>query len=215
MAVTARAQVTFPMYTNVPEDVITNTLYFHNPASKPYGTIVTDETANLAAFYTTIYSAGLRANYVNWPAATVKWFDMADPQPRVPTIVPLGWTPAGSAGATDVPTEVSAVLSFQGAALSGQPQARRRGRIYLGGLGSSALSTSTTSAFPMISGAMLAAISNAATALRAAAFADGDDWSVWSQTDLQHVVITNGWVDNSPDTQRRRGILRTTRTLWT
>lgn len=215
MAITARAQVTFPMFTNVPEDVITNTLYFHNPASKPYATIVTDETANLAAFYTTIYAAGLRANYVNWNGASIKWFNMADPQPRVPTIVPLGWSPTGSAGSTDVPTEVSAVLSFQGAAISGQPQARRRGRIYLGGLGPTALSTSTVAGFPLISNALLAAVSSAATALRAAAFTDGDDWSVWSQTDSQAVTITNGWVDNSPDTQRRRGVLRTARTLWT
>jgi hypothetical protein len=39
--------------------------------------------------------------------------------------------------------------------------------------------------------------------------------AVWSPSNGDAVPVTDGWVDNAWDTQRRRGIDRTARSTWT
>ena len=107
------------------------------------------------------------------------------------------------------------MLSFQGDRLGGTPQARRRGRIYLGGLSSLAISDSTGSTYPMIQASIRTRIAAAATAFRDDATTANLEWVVWSETDSVGVPVTNGWLDNAPDTQRRRSVDSTIRTLWT
>lgn len=39
-------------------------------------------------------------------------------------------------------------------------------------------------------------------------------WRIWSPTNNNSVLIDNGWVDNAWDTQRRRGVEATARTIF-
>jgi hypothetical protein len=111
---------------------------------------------------------------------------------------------------TPLPSEVAICLSFQGDREAGNPQARRRGRLYLG-----PLSTSTnTSGRP--STTIMTSIANAATTLMATAatLSSGGGWAIWSVADQHAVAVDNGWIDNAFDIQRRRGVLYTSRTVF-
>lgn len=209
------AQVVFPMFTQIPSDVITNTLNFNNE------TPVTLEAAGDALqpiiedFYRDVYGSTIFANYLAINSAHINFYRSDSPIPRVPYTKNLWSSTAPATVATTVPTEVAAVLSFQADREPGTPQARMRGRIYLGGLGPSAMQTSTASVYPTLAPAFRTAITDAATAMRDAAALANLSWGVYSRTDQRIVAVTNGWVDNSPDTQRRRSVDSTLRTLWT
>lgn len=221
MAITgslARAQVVLPYYTNIPEDVITNTFYFSGPGTVYQSTWCTDITAFLQTFYQSVYSTTRLAPNVVRTSCYVKWFDMTQPQPRVP-IAQVAFTPATAASATGYVEEAAAVLSFQGTKVSGLPQARRRGRVYIGGLSTAAFTASSSNTFTTVNATMVTAMQSAAAALRTALLGYGatpgtHHWSVWSPTDQQDVYVADGWVDNGPDTQRRRGSRSPSRTLW-
>jgi hypothetical protein len=124
-----------------------------------------------------------------------------------------------------LPTECAICLSYEGAPVSGQVQARRRGRIYLGPLIQN--NTTTSAGRVIVSAATTTAITNAATALAGISGPPDAFWSVfsptlagpepWSAGTLSSAMTqaTRGWVDNALDTQRRRGSDPTLRTLWT
>lgn len=131
-----------------------------------------------------------------------KVYDMADAVPRAPKIdssFNLAVAPTGN----PLPPEVAVCVSFQGVRQSGASQARRRGRIYLPFLNTSAIGadgrpTSTT----------LDRIRNAADVLVTASKTGSATWNwvVRSEAGGGAVVsVSDGWVDNEWDTQRRRG----------
>jgi hypothetical protein len=111
---------------------------------------------------------------------------------------------------TTLPTEVALCLSFQGLKAAGAPQARRRGRVYIGPL-DEATNTDGRPSTTVISAIVTAAttLSSAVTALGA-----GYEWGIWSVTDQHFVPAIDGWVDNSWDTQRRRGVDPNSRTTF-
>lgn len=192
---------------------MTNTFHFTELTPLGLAAVSSAITPLIDAFYTTVYGfTNGAANYVQWTNMQVNWYDLSQPPPRAPLSIDFG-IPA-SATVTTVPTEVSAVLSFQGDRVSGVPQSRRRGRIYLGGLGTGWIQPSSSSAFPTLSGTPIATLGTAAETLRDAAITAGARWSVWSPTDQEAVFVTNGWVDNGPDTQRRRSVESSNRFLW-
>jgi hypothetical protein len=201
------------MFTNMPEDVITNTFHFFRALPEDLDVVADTLTPLLSAFYSTAYDLGI-AQYLNEAAAHVNWYDLSEPPPRAVETNPLVLDPSIQGFVTDVPTEVAAVLSFQGIPVSGTPQARRRGRIYLGALIPTQIAAGTNSAFPTIGSDFITDIVTAASTLKADAATAGFVWSIWSPTDQGHVDIDNGWVDNSPDTQRRRSVDATARTTW-
>lgn len=208
-----RAQVVIPMFTNIPSDVITNTFHFRNENPLAFSAAATLIAANLETFYEDVYGGtGHAANYVLWPQTYINFYDLSQPAPRAPLTIaqPIIVTPT----ATIVPTEAAVVLSFQGPRESGTPQSRRRGRVYLGGLGSAWLSNSTASGFPMVPNTPLVNLTGAAATLVADSVADALPWCVWSPTDQEATNINNGWVDNTIDTQRRRGVAASSRTTW-
>jgi hypothetical protein len=95
--------------------------------------------------------------------------------------------------------------------VSGQPQARKRGRIYLG-----PFDTTQLNADGRILPACQTTIRNAAQALLTASDVALDwSWAVYSPTNASGVIVDNGWVDNEWDTQRRRGRAATTRSTFT
>ena len=136
-------------------------------------------------------------------------YDRNDPEPRTPVlIVPETITP----GTTAMPGQVAIVASFEAAPTSGSPQARRRGRVYIGPLSAATLNTSTGGPTTAVVGAVSDAALALATAGKAAA---GWSWTVWSQVDEAGRQVDRGWVDDGWDTQRRRKIAATARDSWT
>lgn len=201
------------MFTNIPGDVWTNTWHFTEVAPIGLAAGAAQVTPLLQAFYRRIYTAARpMANYCLPSLGQAVWYDLAQPQPRVPLILPI--VPATDLGVSVVPTEVSAVLSFQGDRLAGVPQARRRGRVYLGALTNQWLVNSATNAYPVINGLVTAAMATSSSQMITDLGGTGMRWSVWSTTDASSALVTNGWADNSPDTQRRRSVDSTSRTLW-
>lgn len=210
---TYRAQVVFPYFSQLPEDVITNTLYFTSVGGEPVEDCATVVMPELVQFYNAVYGTGHQmANHCLPNFATVRWYNLADPPPREPLVQPL--LVSLTTVASSIPTETACVLSFQGERVSGVPQARRRGRIYLGGLATGWIATGASATFPMMSVAGVNAVATAADNLRTDLAAGTFKWSVWSPTDATFTLVSNGWVDNSPDTQRRRGVGASSRVLW-
>lgn len=207
-----RATVVIANGNGLPEDAMTNTFHFQiNPPQDPalQRPIL---TAALRDFYTQAHVSGGFANYYSWDLATVQWYNLADPPPRVPVTLDLGLvSPVETA--SFVPAEVSIVASFQGVRISGVPQARRRGRVYLGGW-STPFTASTGGAPPRIEPGVITEVNTAAEGLRDDSATASCPWVVWSPTDDDAVEVTNGWCDNAPDTQRRRGQAATIRQIW-
>jgi len=117
---------------------------------------------------------------------------------------------ASAPSGTPLPSELAVCLSFQGARSAGLPQARRRGRVYIGPLGTNANSSGRPNP------TLMTAIANAAVTFKAsaAAISGAGGWAVWSTVDQAPVLVDDGWVDNAFDVQRRRGLLYTSRTTF-
>lgn len=208
------AQVILPMFTSIPEDVIVNRFHFQvlNISSADGATEI---ASRLKTFYEEGYgSAAQRVSYVDWPLASVKVFNLEDTPPRIPEVRSLGITTAGSS-ATAIPTEVATVLSWHAAPESGVRFQRLYNRIYLGAMPTAAITLGAVDAFPTLS---IAWRGQWATALEGLLAEDDIDvrWRQVSSATGSPVdrTITGGWIDNSPDTQRRRSVLPSARTNW-
>lgn len=210
---TFRCQVVIPMFSNLPEDVITNTFHFEDiTPGITTAAVATAITPLLSDFYDFVYGGTFMANWTDPSLCVARWYNLSDPIPRPVTIVPMPI--AGVQVASTLPTEVAVVLSFQGIQQAGVPQARRRGRIYLGGLSHNIISSSAVDRFPQVIASFVTNVCNGADALRTAVVSSTRFWAILSTTSGDVVEVNNGWVDNSPDTQRRRSVDATSRTLW-
>jgi hypothetical protein len=200
------AQTTIGVVTNLTADYATNNTYW-----------VVQEAGDLA-----LLGAAIKAAYDVWRPEmsglvrqnghVTKFYDREDPEPRAP-ILTYNWNLAGAPSGGAAPPEVSVCCSFQGNPLSGQPQSRRRGRNYL----------------PFLASASIGADGRPDAACVTAAVGWGDSLLEFSKANADFtwvvassygvpgefdVVITNGWVDNEFDTQRRRGRDATARTTF-
>lgn len=230
-----RAQVALAPSNGLPEDVTVNTFHF-STADLASGTLDSIQTA-LKAFYNVIPTAtggtvaltSFMSTQVAQNGHQITMYDMADATPRVP-IREHTWNFALAPNGQPLPGEISLVLSFQGDKVSGEKQARKRGRIYFGRLETDALSGGRPT------GTILANLAAAGETLRVASeFTPEWTWIVLSQAfdgtlrlpggevvphptraayGQTFAAVTNGWVDNDFDIQRRRGVAATARTLW-
>lgn len=188
----------------VPKNYITNTLY---------STASTDADAELnTADFITMFKAwgSYYSTFVAQNNHEVKLYDMSDATPRVPVSI-TNWNLTSAPSNPPLPSELACCLSFQAPPASGQPQARRRGRIFIGPLHTS---TNDSGGRPVAS--MRVAIAAAAAACKTAVAANGVGtwWVAYSQIGGTAIPVTNGWIDNEFDTQRRREQGYTTRTTW-
>jgi len=141
----------------------------------------------------------------------IKYYELPGLTPNYPfeeDTFNLAAPPAGSG----LPSEVSLVLSFQGIRQAGFPQARRRGRIYIGPLDTSGMDDQRPLA------TFVTNLANAGATFKSniQAITGGQhNWAIWSSVDQECVDVANGWVDNAWDTQRRRGLRATSRTTFT
>lgn len=198
-----RATTTIEPANGNPDDVSTNTLHFD--VDNTLSASIDAAQVAVEQFYDDISS--IYSNLMTTSART-EWYQLSDAPPRRPvknqafTMTAIGGNP--------LPTECACVMSFQAEPVSGLPQARRRNRIYLGPMGAADVDTSGN-----VLNTVVSQIASAGGALLSASEAQADwSWAIWSPTDGQGTPVNNGWVDNSFDTQRRRGRTATGRTLF-
>lgn len=212
MAHQLRLQCRFMTLSDVPADFITNTWYCDggdigaSPAE-----VAEDFTQLLDTFYNAVDH--LLAHELH-DGINVRAYNLSDAEPRVPVyetdltfVVPA---------TTGLPAECAAVLSYHGAFGSGINKARRRGRVYIGPLNTSAVSAQ--SGRVLLTAQAILDIKNAANALMAAGDVD-KKWATFSPTSVAGGMsiadatndVVGGWVDNAVDIQRRRGVKATAR----
>jgi hypothetical protein len=207
-----------------PADAVMNNFHFKTNDVGDPADQASDCVARIAPFYTAIDE--FLSSFLSG-ARLAKCFDLSDPEPRVPILEATGSiTPSTASGA---PCEVAACLSFQAERISGSPQARRRGRVFLGPLavGADAIVADSTAA-DMIVGSSFrgVACSNAASmggVFVGASSGSSIAWCTFSPADVADGKtlaqasnnVTNGWMDTAVDIQRRRGHAPATRSLFT
>lgn len=190
---------------NVLANFATNTWHFNADDVTALGSA----HAALVTYYNAVdsYFSNLTSAAVG--GLEIVGYDDEDTPPRAPvlrtpgTLVPAAGDP--------LPTEVSLCMSFQGTRLSGTPQARRRGRIYLPFMVEASNDSSGRPGTAFIN-----AVVAAGAALLAASDAAGTwSWVTYSSVAPGYATVVDGWVDNEWDTQRRRGRDATSRTTFT
>ena len=198
-----RALVTLATKDANPANFATNSWYFDD--NEDPGTNLPLIAAELATNYN-----DMRSHFGNTIATNghqIEFYKLSDPKPRVPVYV-HNWNFTGATHSGSMPQEVAMVLSFQADKVSGLPQARRRGRVYFGPLGGAAEA----------SGRPGTTLLSAVVAFGAALLSESNladwTWVVYSTVNNGGAPVTNGWVDNSFDTQRRRGLEWTARTTF-
>lgn len=188
---------------NQVEDYATNTMHFDADGVAP----LADAEAALLEFYRDL--GQLYPDTIRLDQHEFKWYNLADPKPRAP-VREETWAFLAAPSGSPLPSECAIVLSFQAPKLSGVPQPRRRNRIYVG-----PIETGRVDGDGRINVGTTQTISDAAADLRTASQAATDwTWFVYSPTSGQGEPVTDGWVDNAWDTQRRRGVSSTIRTTW-
>jgi hypothetical protein len=214
----ALAQWSLPYFTGLPRDVVTNNLHFvYTIVTEPDSSNYDDLAGAIQLFYDEVYGVLGMGTWCVKAGATITFYDLTDTPPRAPiqtNSVPVTNTQTNGTA----PTESAVCLSFQGTHIAGIPQSRQRGRIFIGGL-TGATSAGSSSSFPMINSTITGLLADAMDNLRIAAAAVDWLWVVYSPTqNLAHGTetfeVTNGWVDNTIDTQRRRGVEATARSIW-
>lgn len=204
---TIRATATLPYTTNIPEDVATNTVYFdcdNSTLPANWNEIAARVIAAYHVLDTNLSNLISRGTNI----CTVTLYDMSDPEPRAPLdIFPFTLANA-AAGVTDLPPEVALCASYHSAFVSGIPNPRRRGRVYLG-----PFSTGSTALTRPPDALRLLCVDWAETLWTPIGAADVT-WVQRSETTGVTAPVVGGWVDNEWDTQRRRGRRSTARTLF-
>jgi len=206
-----RAMAVFQGHSGLPEDRYVNTFHFSNLST--YSSLVTDAFNVLEDLY---FNPNTTAPLNEWLSPTLlrdaefRFYDLSDPEPRVPTIEPF--TLGTAQDADGDPEECAAVLSFHG-----EPPvtARRRGRIYLGPLAQGAISSADSDTYSHVSQLLVTDMLAAASHALGVSEGNGAGWSIRSTVPSENFVpIVGGWVDNAIDIQRRRGAEATVRTTW-
>lgn len=210
----ARGTITLAHSSALSEHALTNTFHFTTQDDAPatFNLLL----AAMKAFYdggaTPLYTFMSSEVAQNGHERTV--YNLDEPTPRIPVAHSVWNFPVAPNG-DPLPGEVACCVSFQGAAASGVNQARQRGRLFIGRLDKDCASGGRPTA------ALRTALKDAALALKAASdLAVEWSWVVYSPTAAAQgdptpfALVDNGWIDDAFDTQRRRGLDPTTRTLW-
>jgi hypothetical protein len=199
-----RAMVIFENRSNLPEARIVNTFHFSSD------TLAIDIPVPLEQFYNP--STGTKpGSYINdrilrtAGKSTIRVYDLADAMPREAQVFSLTLPAAG--GSVNLPNEVAACCSFY----ADRNLKRQRGRIYLGPLHTGAIEADAAGPDMRLNAGLIDALADVSLALSGNSTVN---WCVWSEADGVARPVTNGWVDNAVDIQRRRGAKSTARQVW-
>lgn len=141
-------------------------------------------------------------------------YELGQASPRTPHS--QTWTLGAidiAGGVMAYPAEVAACASFKS---DDKPGPRGKGRVYIGPLNSKSAGGEQEASEPRPGTGFRLALNNAMKALaESSVLADaGLSWSILSQADAALYEVTGGWVDNAFDTQRRRGLVTSSRSTW-
>lgn len=218
---TFRVQHVFQHVNGLSKDQYVNTWYFNRIV---VGTVdYTPLASAVKGFYhTAIPSGGLTvAGYLgglsDGPNARVKIYNLDDPSspgvPRQP-VYEEQYNPTSHGASTgNMPEECAVCLSYEAAPASGVPIARRRGRVYIGPLTNNANSSTGSNDQPTVSVTFQQVLTQSAKQMAEVALTDSWQWCLHSPTSALDPPIVRCWVDNAFDTQRRRGIKPSSRTI--
>jgi hypothetical protein len=130
--------------------------------------------------------------------------------------------PLAGGNANGLPGEVAIALSFRGLLTDvpeydggNRPAQRRRGRVFLGNIAAGALAVNATTGEQEVTSTARTAILTAATTMRAtlSSLTNPVVHGVWSKKNGIFYPTSVYHIDNAPDTQRRRGMKATQRTI--
>jgi len=227
-----RAILTVPYTTNLPRDSITMSWAYKTKGGNTRTEAATAITTSVDNMLSTLGS--YLADDYQWDQGSMEHFDMAEDTPRVP-FTTQSVTPTGVSGSgVRLPSEVSLVCSLQGATGSGLNMRRRRGRFYLGPF---SVASGTDQHRP--TSTMLTAVASALdTFITSANYElciysrythhgvpvgenigkkNPDGTFVYTEQldllDASFIPVVTAWVDDAWDTQRRRGVGATGRTV--
>jgi hypothetical protein len=212
-----RAVVTLPYTSGLPEDVVVNTFHFLTDTSPASAGERNEILVNVTAFYNSDFGtpgdplSEYIGNLVSRAALAcrIDLFDLADLEPRQP-IQSTTFTLGATSSTNNLPAEVACCASFQADPVSGIPQSRRRGRVYIGPLNYDA--NTGTSGRPAT--VFRQAIADAMEGMFDLQAGSGVAWCVYSRAGDAMAAVTNGWVDDEWDTMRSRGRDATGRLTW-
>lgn len=208
-------QVAFAGSSGLPKDVYVNTYHADLGTGEPTEAQCEDVADEIEASY--LDTDGADRNILSWLSEEVnttiriKAYLMSDPVPRAPLLDKVYSIAGGTTGNGRLAAEVALCLSFQGDTISGSPQARRRGRVFVGPLRPTANDSATGRPATGFRDTMQHFGNELYGRINALA---GWTWGVWSGADADFVPITNGWIDNAFDTQRRRGLAPVSRVIF-
>lgn len=210
-----QAVLNLPYKSGLPRDVSQLTFAFNGPS--PSSGVYDEITARVQSWINVMPPTGSAAlsryisQVVDRPKCFIEIYDISS-LPAGPPKHRHQFTLGTSASGQSLPLEVALCSSFQGDRVGVEPQRRRRGRVYLGPLNVAAMGGTADDPRPATD-----LMTNLRLASAELAYENGNDgitWCVWSRKDDLLVTITNGWVNNEWDTQRRREGRETLRQLW-
>lgn len=180
----------------VARDSVVNTWHFlaDDPTVLEAGPVV-----QLTTFYDAL--KGYRSKAVNPAASWYRAYDLDDDEPRAPVLEEQ--FNSGTTATTAAPPELAICMSYEAPHTSGEPQRRRRGRIYLGPWGVNAIDTSDPIIKSSLMGDLVTATQNLLDASQAATTWS---WQIYSRMNEASIEVVHAWVDNAWDIQRRRGV---------
>lgn len=173
-----------------------------------------DDAEAIATRLTSFYSAlSVEDILGSWATGDVTYFVYNIVPSSTVLGSPIGvisQTMSGAPSENSLPLEVAIVLSFAGPALIGVPAQRRKGRVFIGPIATTALDFGSGLG-PRPSTATLESISDAFATLGTGLGTDELPLQIWSRVEGEVYPAVRWWVDNEVDTMRSRGLRATTR----
>jgi len=220
------------------EDVTVNTFHFFHAGTTLNVANAIGVSQQIKDFYQTADAvetssiSGYLANELLLQLTEMRFYDAMGVPPQYPYFTATIDMDSTRLQLDDLPSECAVVLSYKALPTAGVKAARQRGRLYIGPMnGFSVEHTLTgTRVRSALRNTMAGAAKRLVNNIEALAGAGAPiEWVVFSRGKGSPPTptspgtpdwapftsrITNGWVDNAWDTQRRRGLDATVRTLW-
>lgn len=206
------AQVILKTSDNIAANFVTNTYYFDLDEDSSVGNdraFLTGEVNNaLTALYEDMLAmfGGLQTT-----GHRIKYVDIDEPKPQYPYEERM-FDFSAATDQNQLPSECCIVSSFEAEQTAGVNQASRRGRVFIGPI---ATSRKETDGRVNDGGrANIAAAFDTFSSKQDTAGPSGWKWVVYSRKLDSMSQVVQGHVDNAFDTQRRREVNSTARTVW-
>jgi len=210
-----RAVHTFQSNTGVPADAVVNVTHWTTPDASPGGVVLQEIITKIRKFYDEPTENApnvctmLSTTALSSLGARIQLYNLANPKPRSPLVTDLRQAPGF--GPSLYPNEVALVLSYSSTPAPGVLQRRRRGRLYLGPLSSQPSLVAGATGDNRPSALAMRTLKQAGERMATKAIGDLVEWVTLSTIDAVTGKVVKGFVDNSYDTQRRRGTRATNR----